>query len=294
MFRRIATAAAALTLTVPLAALPAAAGPPDGKGPGERPDTSSRNVEWYLALGDSLAAGYQPGMGDDLDGGYVGHVLDGLQDDYAKTKLVNLACSGETSTEMIEGGDCHYGQGSQLAAAEQFLKAHKDKVSTVTIDIGANDVQRCITGGELDQICIAAGMQATMTNLPLILTTLDKAAHPDTEIVVGNYYNPFLAAWLTGPEGQQLAALSAGLQDQLNAIIAGAAWSVDAELADVAGAFDSDDSTLVPFMGARAPLNVVRICTWTWMCTAQDIHANDAGYEVMGDAFLQALGLPVE
>ena len=35
MFRRIATAAAALTLTVPLAALPAAAGPPDGKGPGE-------------------------------------------------------------------------------------------------------------------------------------------------------------------------------------------------------------------------------------------------------------------
>ncbi|MFB9730836.1 SGNH/GDSL hydrolase family protein [Ornithinimicrobium kibberense] len=291
MFRRIATAAAALTLTVPLAALPAAAGPPDGKGPGERPDTSSRSVEWYLALGDSLAAGFQPGVGDDLDGGYVGHVLDGLQEDYAKTKLVNLACSGETSATMIDGGRCSYDQGNQLDAAEQFLRAHKDKVSTVTIDIGANDVQQCVRGGTIDTACIAAGMQATMTNLPLILTTLDKAAHPDTEIVVGNYYNPFLAASLLGPEGRQLAQTSAVLQDQLNGIIAGAAWSVDAEVADVAYAFDSDVQTLVPFMGTTAPLNVVRICSWTWMCSwnPPDIHANDTGYAVMGQTFLAAL-----
>ena len=34
---------------------------------------------WYLALGDSLAAGYQPGQGDDPTGGYVGGVLDAVR-----------------------------------------------------------------------------------------------------------------------------------------------------------------------------------------------------------------------
>ena len=35
---------------------------------------SSNATGWYLAMGDSLAAGYQPGQGDDRTGGYVGGV----------------------------------------------------------------------------------------------------------------------------------------------------------------------------------------------------------------------------
>ena len=38
-----------------------------------------------------------------------------------------------------------------------------------------------------------------------------------------------------------------------------------------------------------APLNVARICQWTWMCApapvGPNIHANDAGYAVMAQAF---------
>lgn len=272
MFRRIATAAAALTLTVPLAALPAAAGPPDGKGPVDRPDTSSRSVQWYLALGDSLAAGYQPGMGDDLDGGYVGHVLDGLQDDYAKTKLVNLACSGETSTDMIEGGDCHYGQGSQLAAAEQFLRAHKGKVSTVTITIGANDVAGCVSESLGDptidlQRCIGDGLLDVGTNLPKILDRL-RAASPEADIAINTYYNPFVVI-------EELAGVTAGPAAALNGTIVRAADQPEVAVADVDAAFGYS--------------NPARVCTWTWMCTAQDIHANDAGYAVMGQTFLAAL-----
>ncbi|MGD8200693.1 SGNH/GDSL hydrolase family protein [Ornithinimicrobium sp. W1679] len=287
MARRLITAVAALALTVPLAGLPAGAAPPDGKGPGERPDTSSRSVQWYLALGDSLAAGYQPDRGDDLDGGYAGVVLDGLQEDYAKTKLVNLACSGETSDSMIDGGLCTYDQGSQLAAAEQFLRAHKGKVSTVTIDIGGNDVQRCVSGAGIDMGCIDAGMVAAAENLSMILTALDRAAHPDTEIVVSTYYNPFLAAWSLGPQGEALAARSAELQQMLNGIIVGAASTADANVADVSGAFRSHDWSIDPTTGL--PTNVSLICAWTWACELGDIHANDLGYAVMGQTFLTAL-----
>ena len=36
-------------------------------------------------------------------------------------------------------------------------------------------------------------------------------------------------------------------------------------------------------------MNVLRACAWTWMCSAQDIHANTDGYGVMAEAFLAEL-----
>ena len=111
-------------------------------------------------------------------------------------------------------------------------------------------------------------------------------AEPGARIVVANYYNPFLAAYLTGPAGQAIAQQSIGLQTMLNTIIAGAAASVGAEVADVATAFRSTDGSLVnvPALGGMVPTNVATICGWTWMCQLGDIHANDAGYAVMTGA----------
>ena len=43
---------------------------------------------WYLALGDSVATGLQPGLGDDLRGGYVGHVLQALRASAPQTRCV--------------------------------------------------------------------------------------------------------------------------------------------------------------------------------------------------------------
>jgi hypothetical protein len=41
------------------------------------------------------------------------------------------------------------------------------------------------------------------------------------------------------------------------------------------------------------PLNVARICQWTWMCApppvGPNIHANDAGYHVIADTFAAQL-----
>lgn len=255
-----------------LAILPAAA----------HADPSPRGVDkatgYYLALGDSLAAGYQPGMGDDKTGGYVGGVLDAVRAQSPKTKLVNLACSGETVATMVSGGRCAYEAGSQFDQALDFLHAHGQFTRVVTIDIGANDVQRCVRGLAVDLPCVQNGLNTVATDLPMVLGKLRSAA-PNAQIVVLNYYNPFLAAWLTGPSGIQVAQLSAALQTMLNGVIAGAAAANGALIADVAAAFHSTDWSPAP--GTSVPTNVATICAWTWMCTKADIHANDAGYAVL-------------
>ncbi|WP_158607603.1 SGNH/GDSL hydrolase family protein [Flexivirga caeni] len=244
---------------------------------------------YYVALGDSLAAGYQPGVGDDKTGGYVGGVLAHLKQTEPGVQLENLACSGETTGTMLDGGKCTYPEGNQVAAAVDFLKAHS-QVSLITLDIGANNVQTCATTNGIDMACVVKGLQEVATQLPTIVGKL-RAAAPNARIVVANYYNPFLAAWLLGTDGQTLAKSAVALQEQLNGSIASAAKGIDAPTADVATAFSSTDFTdmvNVPPFG-DIPLNVARICQWTWMCSKQNIHANDAGYAEMAKAVIAAI-----
>lgn len=246
-------------------------------GPGQGADKAT---SWYLALGDSLAAGYQPGVGDDRAGGYVGGVLDALQDTAPKAKLRNISCSGATTTSLMGTDRCTYEAGSQLAEGVEFLRAHKGKVDLVTIDIGANDVTPCARP-TVDVNCALAALATVERNLTATLGQLRAATGQDTQIVVLNYYNPFLAAWLTGPAGQQVAGLSSFLQTLLNGAVARSAATVGADVADVATAFKSADTTPVATAYGTIPTNVATICAWTWMCTKSDIHANDAGYAVL-------------
>ena len=274
-------------LSAPAASATAPAAGFSASSHGKSSHGSEHAMGWYLALGDSLAAGYQPGQGDDKTGGYVGGVLDAVRTVTPKTTLVNVACSGETVVTMVSGGRCTYEEGTQLAQGVEFLHEHRRTTRLVTIDIGANDVQRCVSRSPLgiDAACITQGLGDVQRLLPQVLARLHAAA-PGAHIVVANYYNPFLAAWLTGPAGQALAQQSVALQATLNAIIAGSAASVGADVADVATAFRSTVSTPVdvPALGGLVPTNVATICAWTWMCTLGDIHANDVGYGVMSEA----------
>lgn len=240
---------------------------------------------YYLALGDSLAAGYQPGAGDHKSGGYVGDVLATLKQRDAGTTLTNLACSGETTVSLASGTKCSYPAGNQLAAAVAFLKSHAGERGVITLDIGANDVQDCATTSTVDLPCVMAGLAAVGTNLPGQVAQL-RAAAPNATIILLNYYNPFLAAWLTGTDGRTLAKSSVALQRQLNGAITGAAKASNASVADVAAAFKSEDftatETVEPF--GPLPINVAKVCGWTWMCTKGDIHTNDTGYAVLASA----------
>ena len=67
-------------------------------------------------------------------------------------------------------------------------------------------------------------------------------------------------------------------------------------VADVEGAFSTTDVATKVVVGlpgiGTVPLNVARICQWTWMCApppGPDIHANTEGYGVIAGAFLKAL-----
>lgn len=244
----------------------------------------------YLALGDSLAAGYQPDPAIGRDQGYVARVHRALGDG---VRLRNLGCDGATTASVLTGGGCAYGGGlSQLVTAERYLRRHRD-VRLVTIDIGANDANRCVRGGTIDESCVLAAVGTVAVNLGEIVRRL-RAAAPHARIVGMTYYNPYHSAWLSGPGGQALASRSLAFAQLLNRVLAGVYAAADVRLADVAGAFATDDlTTPAPLpQGGEAPLAVARICAWTWMCPGSgrppDIHATSTGYQVIADAFLAA------
>lgn len=244
---------------------------------GLAPASSSPATGWYLAVGDSLAAGTQ--LGDaDLAGGYAGPVASALDED-TKTRLRNLGCPGETSTTLVAGGRCAYDEGTQLEQAVVFLRAHGDRTRLVTLTVGANDVTSCLAQADVTG-CVQQRLAVLAQNLDRTLGEL-RAAAPDVEIVVTNYYNPYLAAWFTN---RPLAALTSQLQVALNQVITQVTAPYDATVADVATAFRSFDTTLVN----GVPVNVATVCQLTWMCSRGNIHANDVGYAVIAEAVLAA------
>ncbi len=140
-------------------------------------------TRYYLALGDSLAVGVQPdpgGASRPTDHGYPDQLYAILHRRSPGLRLVKLGCSGETSWTMIRGGICRYPAGSQLAAAEQFLRAHRGHVALITIDIGANDPNSCYLHARLSALpsCMAARLRLTVADLGTILAGLRAAGAP--------------------------------------------------------------------------------------------------------------------
>lgn len=270
----------------------------------------ARRPVYYLALGDSLAQGVQPatpplasgvtlGESIETDAGYAND----LYAHYARAfhgalQLVKLGCPGETTTSMLTGAGspCGYPQGSQLAAALAFIKAHRGEIKLITIDIGANNVDGCVTSGTISESCVESGIASLESDLPRILGALRDAAGPRTVIAGMNLYDPFLADYMA-PGGQTAAAESVTLAEEINQIIATTDQAFNVRTADVQDAFsttDSTDTTTMPGVTGAVPLNVARICDWTWMCAPSpmgpNIHANATGYEVIATAFEQAIG----
>ena len=282
----------ALLLIAAFAMVLAAAAPVSAAG-GSSADKAKL---YYLSVGDSLAASVQPiGDPDNLfrtDRGYAEQLLATARSTYPKLALEKLGCPGETTATMINGGICTYDHGSQLDEAVAFLQGHRQFVAFITIDVGANDFN-CAAG-----YCIEQGVQSIQANLPSIVATLREAAGPNIPIVGMTLYNPFLANWLTGPEGQQLAIASASqLMGPVNFVIRSIFEAGGASVADIETEFSSNDfATQVDLGGGLVvPLNVARICMWTWVCApapyGPDNHANDAGYAAIAHAFTIKLGL---
>lgn len=264
-------------------------------------------VLYYVSVGTSLSVGVQPdssGLTLPTNDGYPDLLHDSIEPlvetvGNRELRLVKFGCPGETFDSLINGGDCPYIAGSQLDAAVDFLEDNRGSVYLVTIDMGANDFRNagCIST-TVDPACVdTVGLQIA-DDLAEVLATLRNAAGPDTPIAGMNYYNPYLASWLDGPAGQELAVAAALAVGALNGVLGTTYETAGMPMADVALAFASDDfATIVdssqPPPNQRLPLNVNNICEYTFMCEPEpqgpDIHAKDAGYALIAGTFLSVV-----
>lgn len=245
---------------------------------------------FYLALGDSLAYGFEqakfPAPASAFDTGYVDDFASSIHGLRPDVQVVNYGCPGETTTSYSVACAWHATFGlplhdtyttSQEAAAVAFLKKYPGQVSPITIDLGGNDALGLIKACNFDALCIGQGLPAVLqtiqTNLGSTLAELRQAA-PRSEIIVMEYYNP-------------LYVLSPGtdvLVGQLNNVIAAAAAPSGARLANAFPVINGNPSF---------PSEFAAVCGLTGMCSPApggDIHANDGGYALIAQQFWSASG----
>ncbi len=300
MHRRIFLAVVAAAVSTAAAALPGVAA------------AKPARAHYYLALGDSLSQGMQPdvnGTTRDTNQGYANDLLAIERRHIHNLKLVQLGCGGDTTTSMLTGKGnnaaaktlhCDRRGGSQEAAAEHFLKTHhrKGEVPLITVDIGANDVDGC-TAVPASQVltCVNDGLGTINTNVPKILAGVKKAAPKGTTFAGMTLYDPVLGGFFSpaNSAGHTLAAASVPLSQGVNAALTTAFTKGGFLTADVAGAFDTYNTTdTVSWEGQQIPLDVAQVCSWTWACqtppSGPNIHANKNGYQVIANAFASTIG----
>jgi lysophospholipase L1-like esterase len=266
-------------------------------------------ARYYLALGDSLAQGMQPdpaGIVRNTNEGYADQLYTVEKQRIPNLRLVKLGCGGETTTSIITGRGnpdaillgCARTGGSQLAAAVRFLRRHRHRgeVALVTLDIGANDVVGCASGSTFSISCVVRGVERIHNNLPVIMRRLRRAAARGVPMASMTLYDPFLQLWLTAAtrtEALDINFYARNLNQALEKLYHAGRFRI----AHVDTAFKTYETTAtVPLAGQPqpVPVAVAEICRLTWMCApapaGPDIHANQAGYGVIAEAFATAFG----
>lgn len=180
----------------------------------EVPWTFSNNTR-YLALGDSLAAGY--GAMPTTQGYAYLLYQGGTFDQLTNTIFANAAVPGATSAQVLA---------FQVPQAVTIFRPH-----AVTISVGGNDLLAILAGA--DPVATLTNFQG---NLAQILGGL-RAGLPDTQIIIGNQYDiPEITASIPG---------ATQIIDSFNAIIADVAQATGGRVADVHTAFQGRTGLLL-------------------------------------------------
>lgn len=223
--------------------------------------------EFYLALGDSLAANV--GVTDPTKG-YVSRFHGYLERQTGRPLgLLNLGNPGESSISIY--------QGQLTRALVEIERRHHDgnpdtRVAVVTLDLGANDLLGHLTSqdcldfpeGPACQARLNAGLETFRTNFEEIVPTLLSSLEPDAQFYIMTFYNPYAL-------GTQLSleVLSDEVVGRLNSVIKETARANGVLVADVQPLMDNN-------AGA-----------WTHVLSG-DIHPNAKGYQVLAFALAQA------
>lgn len=247
----------------------------------------------YLALGDSVAFGYNPLL---VHAGLAGNpsVFVGYPDIAARTlglQLTNASCPGETTGGFISttngqdfrclgyrfglGLPLHVSYpGAQLAFALSFLATHPN-TQLVTMDIGANDVFKLQSDVcNFDPKCISDNLlkvlQAIDLNLRFIYGEIRNVAHYTGMIVTLSYYG--LTYDVAGQTGTKA----------LNAPI------IDATLANggiVASGFDAFKGPALAAGGSSCAAGLLIVLA-PGIC---DVHPTPLGRDLLAAAIVRAV-----
>jgi lysophospholipase L1-like esterase len=252
-------------------------------------------TQYYLALGDSVALGYQtPDIPTDrgcMDAtsdaagqrGYVCVLWRQLKETMRGIKLASLAlaispgedtcsflavtdCLGDKSRTAVAGDKPPYNinSTSQLKAALAFIRGHH--VSVITLTLGGNDFLPLLHIAETKGVATAKkllpGVESRLsTNMQAIVGTL-RVADPTAKLVLTDQYNPLsgLPASALGPQGGQILTLA---QQELEKLASGYQLLAAATGSIYAPVYQQ-------FVGKGAEL--------TWITVGQNIHPDADGY----------------
>jgi lysophospholipase L1-like esterase len=250
-------------------------------------------AHYYVALGGSGSVGWQPTTarpdGQPTDTGYANDLLTIERARWHDLQLVQFGCPGETTGKFLNGGDrCRPAGQTQLAEADAFLRTHPTTV-LVTIDLGFNDIDRCLAFHVIDETCLTQSLGLIRQQLPLAIANLRAAGGPTVRLVGIGHFDPYLGTYLHGGSDLAFSEASVAVIDRLNATLGDIYADAGVPMADVARAFEVDHSEPDDLAGVGdVPRNVERTCALTWMCTSSSLraqqHPNDAGYQVIAQA----------
>ncbi|REJ13981.1 MAG: hypothetical protein C6W57_15180 [Caldibacillus debilis] len=225
-----------------------------------KPAAAGKNPVYYVALGNSLAAGYQ-NDGTKTGKGYPYFIQKGLAEKGYSVELVNAGVGGYTTDDVLQ----------QLMQDAGGILGSIQQADFITIDAGANDLLKAIDvtkinpndPEQLQQAMNAAlaVLQRVESNMKTILAKL-KERNQTADIYVMGYYNAL-------PYLENMQSLVVPIIQLLNQKIENAAGEYGAAFIPT---FD--------LFAGRYP---------EYLPNPNDIHPNEAGYQAIAARFLERI-----
>ncbi len=255
---------------------------------------------YYLSIGDSYAAGYQPATDD----GEARNTRDGFAWKVATEsglELVNHACSGISAHDFVTGEPCvaearppHAPptvSGPELESVMAFLDDHGSEVRLVTIVLGGNDFQTCPQDDGW-RACAEQGMTKVRTALDDLLAQVRQRIGDDVPVIGLTYPDVLLGEALKGPASDAKVDGSIELfRDIVNPALAEVYAEHDATFVDVTDEFDAyvpPTKTVDTEDFGTVPVRTATICELTHFCTLHDVHLTIEGHQRLADLVLAA------
>ena len=150
---------------------------------------STKEDVYYVALGDSLAAGQTP-VGT-IGKGYPDFIAESFQaSGVLKTFIGDYAVSGYTTQNIVNDLTSNVKKGDNPG-----IQAVISQASHITLDVGANDILQKLNINKengaitFNQAEVQQAFSQAQQNLVGIMTTI-KTLNPDVKLYVMGYYNP--------------------------------------------------------------------------------------------------------